>query len=230
MANKKNKKNKNVAKKSTKKTVEKNNLNTELTNKERKVAAEKTAKQNNKIDNKKQENKKKTIGKAKKELVYADSGNDEIGKLVKLILLVTVIFIVFYFVTSFVTRKANAKKIAQKEKSEATTIQYENIIIGSMLNKDGDYYVLIEKDDDDNLSEYETLVQTISVNEEAPKIYKANLTDSFNKIYLSDKSNFDSDLEKFRVAGTTLIKVSNHAIAETYDNHESIKSKLDELK
>lgn len=237
MANKKNSK-KNTSKKSgnTKKnTVKKTNQNVN------KNVSKKNTIKNDSVDYKKinnssnvksklKEEKKQTISKARKELVFAESGNDEVVKLVKVVLLVTAVMIVFYFVTSFVTRKANAKKVAQKSKAEKTVIQYENIIIGSMLNKDGEYYVLIEKDDDDNLSEYDTLVQTISVNDEAPKIYKANLTDIFNKMYLSDENNYDSNLSNFKVKGTTLIKVSDHSISETYDNHDSIKSKLDELK
>ena len=225
MANNKNKKNKNGKKNNSspkKKEVKKQIEKKEIKNDIKELKKEKV--------NKRQEEKKETIKNAKRELVYAPSNNDEITKLIKLIVVVTVIMIVFYFITTIVTRKANAKKIAEKEKSEKVSIQYENIIIGSMLNKEGDYYVLIEKENDDNSDEYQTLIQTVSVNDEAPKIYKANLTDIFNKIYLSDNKNYDSNLENFKVSGTTLIKVSNHQISETYDQHDSIKEKLSELK
>lgn len=234
MANNNKKKNKSGANKKVKNTTPKEKqIKKEESKENKKVNKVKEAKKvesKQKTTNKVKTEKKDTLNKAKKELVYASNNNDEITKLVKLILLVTLIMVVFYFITSIVTSKANAKKVAQKKQSEAVTIQYENIIIGSMLNKDGDYYVLIEKEDDNNLSEYETTIQTISVNEEAPNIYKANLTDSFNKIYLSDTNNFDSNLENFKVSGTTLLKISNHQIAETYDNYDSIKGKLDELK
>ena len=218
MANNKNKKNKSGKKNNS--SPKKKEVKKQIEEKEEKKETV----------NKKQEERKETIKNAKRQLVYASSNNDEMTKLIKLIIVVTVIMIVFYFITTIVTRKANAKKIAEKEKSEKVSIQYENIIIGSMLNKDGDYYVLIEKENDENSDEYQTLIQTISVNDEAPKIYKANLTDSFNKIYLSESNNYESNLDNFKVSGTTLIKVSNHQISETYDQHDSIKEKLSELK
>ena len=174
---------------------------------------------------------KETIERERRELHFEkkDSG-DELSKLVKIVLLVTAIIIVFYFITTFVTRKANAintvKKIKTNDKAE---IQYENLIIGSMLKIDGKFYVLIEKDGDEKLTEYETSIQTIKANDEAPKIYTANLTDSFNKIYLSEESNYDSDLTKFKVSGTTLVKISDHKIEKTYDKYEDIKGELEKL-
>ncbi len=177
------------------------------------------------------EDKKETIERVRRELHFEknDSG-DELSKLVKIVLLVTAIIIVFYFITTFVTRKANAintvKKIKTNDKAE---IQYENLIIGSMLKIDGKFYVLIEKDGDEKLTEYETSIQTIKANDEAPKIYTANLTDSFNKIYLSEESNYDSDLTKFKVSGTTLVKISDHKIEKTYDKYEDIKGELEKL-
>ena len=98
-----------------------------------------------------------------------------------------------------------------------------------MLKIDGKFYVLIEKDGDEKLTEYETSIQTIKANDEAPKIYTANLTDSFNKIYLSEESNYDSDLTKFKVSGTTLVKISDHKIEKTYDKYEDIKGELEKL-
>lgn len=211
--------NKNVANKNIQKNVKEENIN------------EYMKKDNNKKNEdeqvKKVQIKKDTINKAKRELVYAESGDDEMGKLLKIVLIVTAIIIVFYFVTSFVTRKASESK--NSKSSEKTVIQYNDLIIGSMLNKDGEYYVLIEKDDDEYLSEYESSIQMIGINEEAPKIYIAKLNDSFNKGYLADEANYDSDLGNFKVSGTTLIKVSNHSISETFDNHDDISSKLEGL-
>ena len=204
------------------------------------MAKENKAKKNKKVSssnevkknsNQEKEIKKNNIEKARKELHFEkNDSSDEITKLAKIVLLVTVIIIVFYFITTFVTRKANAIKTVRNLKSdEKAEIQYDSLIIGSMLKIDGDYYVLIEKDDDEKLTEYQTLLQTIAANDEAPKIYTANLSNSFNKKYLADESNYDSDLTNFRVKGTTLIKIANHKIETTYDNYDDIKGKLDEL-
>lgn len=180
----------------------------------------------------KNNDKSKTVNKARKDLIYSNNDStDEMSKLLKIVLVVTGIMIIFYGITTFVTKKVNAVKTAKLGKStEKVTIQYDSIVIGSMLNMDGHYFVLIEKEDDDKSSEYDTLLKSIEANDEAPKVYTADLSSSFNKMYLDKENNFDSDLTKFKVKDTTLVEVENNKIKNTFDNYDSIKGKLDELK
>ena len=177
---------------------------------------------------KKQKEKKENIKQARKQLYYNENNDsNELSKLIKIVLIVTAIIVVFYGVTVVVTNKA--KEAAEEENKEATEIQYDSIVIGSMLNINGTFYVLIEDQDDIRLNEYTTLIQTISASEDAPKIYTADLSSSFNENYLSDKANYDSDMSKFRVKGTTLVRVSDHEITDVYDNHDSIVDELNGL-
>lgn len=171
--------------------------------------------------------KEENIKQARKQLYYTEnnSSSDELSKLIKIILIVTGIIIVFYGVTAIITEKAKETS----DKSEPVDIQYDSIVIGSMLNINGSYYVLIEEADDVRLNEYTTLIQTIQANEDAPKIYTADLNSSFNRGYLSNKTNYDSNMETFRVKGTTLVKVSDHKIVSVYDNYDAIANKLNEL-
>lgn len=174
----------------------------------------------------------KTVNKARNNLIYSNNDStDELSKLIKIVLIVTGVMIVFYGVTTFITKKVNAVKTAKLGKSsKETAIQYDNIIIGSMFNIEGHYFVLIEKEDDDNSSEYDMLLKSIEANDESLKIYTAGLDNSFNKSYLAEESNYDSDLSNFRVSGTTLVEVDNHKIIDTFDSYDSIKEKLNELK
>lgn len=177
---------------------------------------------------KKQKEKKENIKQARKQLYYNENNDsNELSKLIKIVLIVTAIIVVFYGVTVVVTNKA--KEAAEEENKEATEIQYDSIVIGSMLNINGTFYVLIEDQDDIRLNEYTTLIQTISASEDAPKIYTADLSSSFNENYLSDKTSYDSDMSKFRVKGTTLVRVSDHEITDVYDNHDSIVDELNNL-
>ena len=171
--------------------------------------------------------KKENIKQARKQLYYNNSDSDELSKLIKIVLAVTLIIIVFYGVTVVVTNKA--KEAAEEKNKQAVEIQYDSIMIGSMLNIDGSYYVLIENDDDIRLSEYTTLIQTIKANDDAPTIYTADLGSTFNKSYLGEKSNYDSNMENFKVTGTVLVRVSNHKISNVYDNYDAIIKKLEEL-
>lgn len=172
--------------------------------------------------------KKENLKQARKQLYYSDkSESNELTKLIKIVLIVTVIIIVFYGVTVIVTNKV--KEVREEQNKQPVEIQYDSIMIGSMLNIDGSFYVLIENPDDIRLSEYTTLLQTIKANEDAPIVYTADLGSTFNNNYLSDKSNYNSDMENFKVTGTTLVRVRNHKISDVYDNYDDIIKKLDEL-
>ena len=177
-------------------------------------------------------NKKQAVNKARQNLIYSSNdSSDEMSKLVKIVLIVTGIMILFYGITVFITRKVNAIKTAKLGKSsEKVTIQYDNVIIGSMLKIDGEYYVLIEKEDDEHHDEYETTLKSIEANDDSPKIYMADLSSSFNKIYLGKEKNYDSDLSNFKVIDTTLVKINDHKIEDTFDSYDSIKKELEELK
>ena len=172
--------------------------------------------------------KKANLKQARKQLYYNNiNENDEFSKLLKIVLAVTAIIVVFYGITVVVTNKA--EEVRKEANSEKAEIQYDNIMLGSMLNIDGSFYVLIEDADDIRLSEYTTMVQTIKANDDAPTIYTADLSSGFNKEYLGDESDYSSDMEKFKVTGTTLVKVSDNEIADVYDNYDDIIKKLDEL-
>ena len=191
---------------------------------------------NNELETNNNDSKKKdkiqTINKVKKDLVYSSNDStDEMSKLLKIVLIVTGVMIVFYGITTFVTKKVNAVKTAKLGKSsKKVSIQYDSVLIGSMLNMEGHYFVLIEKQDDDNSSEYNTILKSIEANDDALKVYTSDLGSSFNKQYLDKENNFDSDLTKFKVKDTTLLEIEEHKIKDTFDNYDSIKGKLDELK
>ena len=175
-------------------------------------------------------NKKET----KKDVKNGVEEKNEFMRLVKIILIVTAIFAVFYVVTIIVTNRAEAAKakeeVANEEEKEDVDIQYRDIMIGTLLSKSGTYYVLIYDADEVRSDEYDALVLAVSSNEDSPKIYKANLTDSFNKKYLSKEENYYvDDISKFKVKGTTLVKVVDGKVDAAFDNYEAIKNKLKEL-
>lgn len=228
-------------KKNNKKGKSNTNKSVKLVNEKKKVDQEEVkAKKNltdkeiknekvlDKKDSKAKEEKNSNLKQARKQLYYNNnSESSELSKLIKIVLIVTVIMIIFYGVTAFVTEKA--KEATEEQNKQEVEIQYDSIMIGSMLNIDGSYYVLIENPDDVRLSEYATLLQTIKANDDAPTIYTADLSSGFNKNYLSEKSNYDSDMEKFKVANTTLVRIRDHKIADVYDSYDKIVKKLDEL-
>ncbi len=194
----------------------------------------KTAKKNltNTKNNKKKAKPSKESLAAQKQIDKIFSKNSELVKLIKIVAIVTAVMGVFYIITLIATNQIGTSSEESEETSTttATEIQYDYIMIGTMLNKKGTYYVLIEEDEDLRLSEYDTLIEMASANEDGPTIYRANLTDSFNKGYLSKEANYDSDdISDFRVTGTTLVKVVDGSIDTVYDTYDEIKEKLSAL-
>lgn len=189
---------------------------------------------NKKKTDKKEINKKsKTkIKNAQEPKIETQSNENEMVKLLKIVLVVTGIMLVFYGITLLVTKKSEEvlENKETKEQTQKTEIQYKNIMIGTMLNHGGTYYVLIEEKDDNRIAEYDSLIATIESSEDAPRIYKANLTDSFNKTYLGKEENYYvENLNEFKVTGTTLVKVKDGRIEVAKDTYDSIKNTLKEI-
>lgn len=145
--------------------------------------------------------------------------SDEYKKLVILILIIAIVFIAFYLLTKMFT-KENHDDIF-KHDLNASEIQYKEIIIGSMFDNDGHYYVLlVEKDD-----QYKELFDSYATN--LNNLYTVDLTSAFNKKYLSDEYSYDKD--DFKVKGTVLVEIENHDIKNHYETKEGILEKLKEL-
>ena len=104
-----------------------------------------------------------------------------------------------------------------KKPKENTDIQYTNIIVGSILNRsEEDYYVLVEKEDDNNITTYQTLIDKYNNKEEHSRFYIVLLSDPFNANYVSDKANLLVDkITDIRFSETTLLHISNGKITST---------------
>ncbi len=168
--------------------------------------------------------------------IETSTNNNELVRLVKIIVIITVIMALIYVVTMIATKKADEVKkddTSTSKKTTKTEIQYDNIMIGTMLNKSGTYYVLIEEDkkDDQRIGEYDQLVTTIKNKEGAIKIYKVDLTDAFNKVYKAKESNYYVDnISDFKVTGTTLLKIEDAKVVTAFDDYDGIKNELNNLK
>ena len=79
--------------------------------------------------------------------------SNEMSKLIKIVLVVTAIMVVFYGITILATKKADKVKNETRkdtvDTSDVAEIQYDRIIIGTMFNYPGSYYVLIKEKGED---------------------------------------------------------------------------------
>lgn len=146
---------------------------------------------------------------------------------IKIILIILVIVCVFSLITSFVTNKKN-----NKNNSNEVTIQYKEIIAGNILNVSNDeYYVLLEFENDNYNTLYETYLTNYASKEKALPYYKVDMSKGFNKSYIStDKPNLDTDISsELKFTETTLLKIKSKKIVEKYYTNDAIIKALEQL-
>ena len=172
----------------------------------------------------KKQTKKQTKQKNKKEniMLTTTSNNNEMKKLVIFIVIIVALFVAFYVISMFIDVKESE---TTPEADEATVIQYDEIILGTLLDQssgDGNYYVLIANEDRQQ-GVYEVYKSGYSAKENALKIYTSDIDSPFNQKYKAEESNFDIEqISDLRIKGDTLIKVEDHQLVEYFEGQEDI--------
>jgi len=205
--NKKTKKgNKNISKKTTKK-----------------VNAKKEVKE--KVEVKEVEAKKQVYKKINNES-NAPVTSNEMANLIKIVLAVTAVFLIFYGITTLVTDKEDETGTDSGE----VTIQYDEILLGTLFEQsNSEYYVLVTTEDDLYASTYSSLLSTYTAKENAIRVYNANLDNGFNKSYKSEEANISNNLKELKLTGSTLLKIKDKTIVASYQGNTEIIDHLNSL-
>lgn len=158
---------------------------------------------------------------------FWDNSN-ELKKLIVIFVIVVVIFAIFYAITLVIKDNRTSQP---KEDNSVAVIQYDEIIVGEILNQNKEaYFVLATEEDDDDLSSYQSYIDSYGTKEGALKVYKVNLNSAFNKKYIGEESNFAFDqLSEIRFNKATLLKIENGEIIEYYEGTDEITEYLKEL-
>lgn len=170
---------------------------------------------------KKEEIKPKNV----KAMESADFGGDEIRKLLIIIGAVCAVMLAFYFITEVVVN--NKKKEENKDNKPVVTepvIQYEEILMGSLLNQNEvDYYVLVYDPEDPMLGIYNTYISSYKASDEPLKVYKVDLSKDYNKSYIAEESYLTgTDVSAVKVKGTTLVRVSAKSVYKSFEGKDAI--------
>ncbi len=214
---------KNTTKKTTT-TVKKEKINepkkTEKVEKKEDLKKEKIEKVEQKEDLKKENPKQTVINQSEKFIT-----KEETRKVGIVVAVIAAAFCIF-FIASKIMDKNSHKDDIFKESLDVAEIQYKDILISKMLKqKQSEYYVLVEYSKDENLKTYEGYIKNYEENyskKDVLRIYTAQLNNAFNKSYYSDEDSYEID--KLSFSKTTLVKVSNGNITETYTGNDiSIK-------
>lgn len=204
----------------TKKSNKKKTANKNVTKKTVKVENKKeTVKTEKKQDNKKEVVKVEKIEKKEKNNEIMPVTNNEMVKLVKIVLLITAIFLIFYGITILVTDN-------RKEEQTPTdvTIQYDEILLSSLFEQpNSEYYVLVTKEDDDYAGVYSVYTSKYQSKENKLRLYTANLSNGFNSSYEAEESNINiTKIEELKLKDSTLLKISNKKIVAAYEGSTKI--------
>lgn len=159
---------------------------------------------------------------AKKNVNATIKTENEVYKLIKMILILVVLFLVFYMITYFVTKnqKNNVDNIVN---DRIAAIQYDKILVGTMLNqKRNEYYVLLDKQDSDDYKLVSLYIDAYSNKEGALKVFTIDMNDPLNKSYYKNDVNITDDLDSFSINEITLIKVKDGNIISSYQGKDDV--------
>lgn len=187
-----------------------------------------------KTENVKKENTNKKVSKGKKQEIQkskkvqeTSEKNNDTKKIIILVLIIIAVFAIFYIITLMVN-KNNHDDIFKKDDLGNTEIQYDEIIVGTILKQSPNtYYVLVKDPDDTKLTTYTNIISEYSYYDYDYKIYTVDLGNILNKNSISEESSFETGNLKFK--GTTLLKVEDKKISVVYESVDQIKEKLDQL-
>lgn len=153
------------------------------------------------------------------------SYQSEVGKIIKCLLIVLLILIAMYFITKLILKNSTDTSYVKNEK---TSIQYSEILLGTVFDKkDSEYLVLFYNADDENDSTYTTLMSDYEAKDERLPIYYVNLGNKMNKSCISTDSNESAtNANELRINDSTLIKFSNNKISDYLIGEEEISNYL----
>lgn len=222
-----------------KKTSKKNNSNNQKKNhvnqKKQGAQVKDGAKgSNGKIKSVKSEEKKallsKQIEKKQERAVMDLASNDELKKLGIVVFVLVAIFFVFYGITALVHRNDNNHNF-NFDDNTPVEIQYDEILVGGILNQNSDeYYVLLQREDDVYVDLYHYYASKYKAKSDSLKVYVVDVDNVFNKGYVADTSQLVvTNLSEMKIAGTALLHVRGHQIIASYEGEEQIVSKMKEL-
>ena len=227
--NKKKKGNKNNSTKQTSKKVKTRNENKPKVEKEKNVKKENEQKvENTKKDIKKEPKDKQKF--TKKETVTETNpmvDGNEMKNLLIIVAVVTAIFLIFYGITKIVTEN---KKNDNNEQTGEVFIQYDEILLGTLLEQpNSEYYVLVTKEDDAYVSTYTNILSIYESKQNSIRVYNASLDNAFNKSYEAEESKISDNLSELKLSGSTLLKIKDKKIVQKYEGSTQIVEHLNSL-
>ena len=173
----------------------------------------------------------KTARIRKKEEKKVETINEEysIKSMVKIIIIISVIFCLFYLITTFLV-----KPVEKNENTNDVSLNENEIIVSQLLNrKENEYYVLAHKnslyENSGYMEVYNLYIDKYLKEENVLSFYYINLDNAINKNYYSDKMNITDNIDELKLSNEVLFKIKDGKIEKTYEGKDNIIEKLSRL-
>ena len=152
--------------------------------------------------------------------------NNDLKKLLYLVLGVAVVFFIFYGITLLILKKDEVKQEETK-----TEIDLNQILISQLFEQpESHYYVLVTISNDANNNTYESLKEEYYKKENHLIIYKANLNDPLNSSFAGDKTDLQGNIKNVKFNKSTLVEIEDKTIKSIFEGSQDILEKLNSMK
>ena len=158
--------------------------------------------------------------------------NEDVVKLVKILIVVVLVLGLVYLGTALVTGEINLGK--ENKQATEVEIQYEEIIAGEILNRsDPEYYVLLFNFTSDDATNLLTLKDNYGYVNNSLPVYIVDLDKKFNSI-LTPLENEEiieipSNINDLRVKDTTLLKVKSGKVTSRVTTFDEVEKTFNDL-
>lgn len=153
---------------------------------------------------------------------YKTEESKEIMKFFIVLLVVIAIILVGFWITKLANKK-NSQDITYASGNIAT----DKVIVGTMLSRGGEYYVLCYDTSKNDANIYVTYGENYK-NKKALDLYYLDLSSEFNrKYYVDEDSNKEAKkIDELKITDGTLIRIKDGKIVEYIEGIHDISTKL----
>ena len=160
----------------------------------------------------------------KKNMLY--KSNNEVDNYIKKVGIIILIMVILLGLTYLFTNIVLNKDDNNENRVTESGIQYDEILVGESFNMKQDEYYVIYFDKNDSYSSVSSLISSYQLNDDGKiKLYSADLSNVFNKKYVSDSIE-TNDINNFKIKVNTLIKFNQGNVDEVITDLDEIISIL----
>lgn len=151
----------------------------------------------------------------------------QIKELVIIALVVAGIFLLIWLMTVGANKMGWFDERYTKPAVPEAVISYENIEVGTILDRAENEYYVVLADLSKNAMNIETLISAYKSKENATKVYTVDLSEGLNRSVVGEEANTNvTKVSDLKVNDTTLLHIRNGKITASYIGEENIETIL----